>query len=160
MDERRTVHAGHYHVGIVVDDIEAARVRLSGTLGVSWGPVLRLGSSAYRDGGGTDLELPTTMCYSTGTPCLELIEEVPGTPWVRNEHSNLHHVGFWSDHLEADSHELGAVGCPLQLCGRAGDDAPVSFAYHRDDHLGIRIELVDASMREAMAFLFEADTGS
>ncbi len=49
-------------------------------------------------------------------------------------------------------------GCPLQLCGRDGDTAPVSFAYHRSDPLGVRIEIVDSSMREAMAFLFQPDT--
>jgi hypothetical protein len=43
------------------------------------------------------------------------------------------------------------------LGGRPGASAPASFAYHRDDDLGIRIELVDAAMREAMAFLFRPD---
>lgn len=150
---------GHYHVGIVVTDIDAARRRLTDSLGVTWGPVLRLDATAYRDGAGADLELPTTMCYSTGAPCLELIEEVPGTVWVRNEHSNLHHLGFWSDGLGKDSAALSGAGCPLQLCGRSGAEAPVSFAYHRDDDLGVRVELVDGTMREAMAFLFQAEPG-
>ncbi len=52
-----------------------------------------------------------------------------------------------------------ASGCPLQLCGRDGDDAPLSFAYHRDDELGVRFELVDATMRDDMAFLFQPDPG-
>ncbi len=73
------------------------------------------------------------MCYSVGDPCLELIEEVPGSVWVRNEHSNLHHIGFWSEGLVDVSAGLAGGGCPMQLCGRAGEDAPVSFAYHRDD---------------------------
>lgn len=147
----------HYHVGIIVPDIAEARGRLTEILGITWGPVLRMESTAYRDGEGNDLELPTTMCYSTGNPCLELVEEVPGTVWVRNEHSNLHHIGFWSDQLGADSKEMEGVGCPLQLCGRAADAAPVSFAYHRDHDLGVRVELVDASMRDAMSFLFQPD---
>jgi hypothetical protein len=45
----------------------------------------------------------------------------------------------------------------MQLCGRAGAAAPVSFAYHRNDHLGVRIEVVDATMRDAMSFLFSPD---
>lgn len=155
-----TVHPNHYHVGIVVEDIDTARSRLTAMLGVTWGPVLRLDVAAYRDGSGRDLELPTAMCYSTGDPCLEVIEEVPGTTWVRHEHSNLHHIGFWCEDLVGDSATLGAAGCPLQFCGRAGADAPVSFAYHRDDALGVRVELVDASMRDAMAFLFAPDPGA
>jgi catechol 2,3-dioxygenase-like lactoylglutathione lyase family enzyme len=144
----------HYHVGIVVPDVESARDVFTAQLGVAWGPVMHLDAVEYRDGSGRDLVLPTTMCYSTDAPHLELIQEVPGSVWVRNEHSNLHHIGFWSDDLAVDGAGLGGAGCPLQLCGRAGDLAPVSFAYHRND-LGVRIELVDAALRETMGFLFE-----
>ena len=146
----------HYHVGIVVPDLDAARTQLSQQLGVRWGPVFHLDTADYRDSEGEDLGLPTTICYSVDEPRLELIQEVPGSLWVCNEHSNLHHIGFWSDDLAADSAELAGSGCPLQLCGRAGEQAPVSFAYHRNS-LGIRIEIVDAAMREAMAFLFRPD---
>ena len=145
----------HYHVGIVVADLSAARSQLSELLGVTWGPTLRLSATDYRDAAGRDVALPTTMCYSVGSPCLELIEEVPGSVWVRNPHSNLHHIGFWSDDLRGDSADLSGAGCPLQLCGRSGADAPVSFSYHGFDDLGVRVELVDGAMREAMAFLFE-----
>ncbi len=150
----------HYHVGIVVTDIEAASTRLSDLLGVTWGPVMRLDAVDYRDGSGTDVTLPTTMRYSTGDPCLELILEVPGTVWVRNDASNLHHVGFWVDGLGDRSATLNGAGCPLQLCGRSGDQVPVSFAYHRDEELGIRVELVDSAMREGMQFLFEPENGT
>jgi len=149
----------HYHVGIIVPDIDAAREQFTAQLGVTWGPVLRLPDTDYRDHTGADLVLPTTFCYSVDEPRLELIEEVPGTVWVCNEHSNLHHIGFWSDDLAADSGGLTGVGCPLQLCGRAGDDAPATFAYHRNE-LGVRIEIVDAANRGVMgSFLFQPDEG-
>jgi catechol 2,3-dioxygenase-like lactoylglutathione lyase family enzyme len=144
-----------YHVGIVVTDIEAASTKLSSLLGITWGPIMSLNAVEYRDEAGHDIVLPTTMRYSTGTPCLELILEVPGSVWVRNESSNLHHIGFWTDSMPEQSDALSAAGCPLQLCGRAAADAPTSFAYHRDNDLGIRMELVDGSMRDAMQFLFE-----
>ncbi len=147
----------HYHVGIVVTDIEAANAKLSDLLDITWGPVMHLDATEYRDQAGNDVVLPTTIRYSTGVPCLELILEVPGSVWVRNAASNLHHVGYWSDSLGDQSGAFNAAGCPLQLCGRAGTVAPVSFAYHRDDELGIRIELVDASMRDGMQFLFEPE---
>lgn len=149
----------HSHVGIIVADIAEARARLSDQLGVQWGPVVDLAEVAYRDGDGRDLELPTRFCYSVGDPCLELIEELPGSVWERNEHSNLHHVGYWSDDLAADSAGLGAAGCPLQLCGRSGDRAPDQFAYHRDPVLGVRVEVVDAGLRELMSFMFLPDPG-
>ena len=147
----------HYHVGIIVTDIEAASERLTDLLGVTWGPIMHIDQQDYRDAAGNDVVLPTTMRYSTGTPCLELIVEVPGTVWVRNESSNLHHIGFWIDALPARSAAFGSAGCPLQLCGRAGGVAPTTFAYHRDDELGVRFELVDSSMRDMMQFLFEPE---
>jgi hypothetical protein len=146
----------YYHVGIVVPDLAAAQVALTNQLGVTWGPILHLDAADYREGSGGDIVLPTTICYSVEEPHLELIEEVPGSVWVCNDHSNLHHIGFWSDDLIDDSAGLTGSGCPMQLCGRAGDDAPASFAYHRND-LGVRVEIVDAAMREAMAFLFQPD---
>ncbi len=147
----------HYHVGIVVTDLAAAKQRLTTLLGVTWGPVMHLDAVEYRDASGSDLVLPTTMCYSTGHPCLELIQEVPGSVWECNEHSNLHHVGFWTDRLGEQSADFSSAGCPLQLCGRAGANAPVTFSYHRDDSFGVRIELVDSARRDAMSFLFQPD---
>ena len=145
----------HYHVGIVVTDIDAASARLSNLLDITWGPVMHLDAVEYRNEAGHDVVLPTTMRYSTGTPCLELILEVPGSVWVRNESSNLHHIGFWRESLPAQSDDFSTAGCPLQLCGRAGSATPRSFAYHRDNDLGIRMELVDGSIRDVMQFLFE-----
>jgi len=145
----------HYHVGIVVTDVAAVRERLTELLGVTWGPIMHLDEVPYRDGNGNDIVLPSTICYSVGAPHIELVEETPGTVWVRNEYSNLHHIGFWTDDLAGNSGALGAGGCPLQLCGRDGSAAPVSFAYHRDEVIGVRYELVDRSIQEAMSFLFQ-----
>ena len=36
----------------------------------------------------------------------------------------------------------------------------MSFSYHRDELLGIRVELVDAAMRDGMRFLFEPEAGA
>jgi catechol 2,3-dioxygenase-like lactoylglutathione lyase family enzyme len=147
----------HYHVAVIVPDLRAARARFTELLGVRWGPVMHMAEVEYRDGAGHDLLLPTTISFTVGHPSIELIEETPGTVWVRNEHSNLHHLGFWTDDFPEATASLGASGCPLQVCGRAGDDAPVTFAYHGLDDFGVRVELVDASMRDAMSFLFEPD---
>ncbi len=139
----------HYHVGIVVTDLRAAQAQLTEQIGVRWGPVLHFDANELRDGGGEDLVLPITFCYSVEEPHLELIQELPGSVWACNDHSNLHHIGFWSDDLHADGAHLVDSGCPMQLCGRAGTDVPATFAYHRND-LGVRIEIVDAALRPMM----------
>jgi len=145
---------GLYHVGIVVPDVETAQAHFTELLGIEWGPVLVTEAFDIRDGEGSDLTLPNKLCYSTAAPHLELIEELPGSVWVCNEHSNLHHVGYWSDALPADHEAFAATQCPMEICGRNGAQVPVNFAYHRDP-LGVRFELVDAAMKPLMEeFMF------
>ena len=148
-----------FHVGIVVPEIEIARGRLSSLLGVEWGPIVE-SDTEVRNASGSDEVISLRLCYSTKAPHLELVEERPGTPWVCNEFSNLHHIGFFSDALTRDARQLGEASCPLEICGRAGAEAPRMFSYHRDP-LGVRIEYVDAASRALMAdFLFKAPGGS
>ena len=144
-----------FHVGIVVPDIDAGRARFTELLGIDWGPVMRT-DLEVRDGDGNELVVPNVICYSTSAPYIELIEETPGTPWVCNEHSNLHHIGFFTEELTADSGQFNASRCPLELMDGRGDGPPWVFAYHRDP-LGVRLELVNAEMRSMMeAHMFRA----
>jgi hypothetical protein len=146
-----------YHVGIVVPDIESACQRLSSLLGVDWGPIVE-SDTQIRNAAGEDEVISLRLCYSTRAPHLELVEERAGTPWVCNEFSNLHHIGFFSDSLDGDSHLLSSTACPLEICGRESDLAPRMFAYHRDP-LGVRIEYVEAASRALMTnYLFKSPT--
>lgn len=145
----------YFHVGIVVPDLDAAKARFTELLGTEWGPVLE-NEIEVRDGDGNDLVVPNRICYSTQAPYLELIQEVADTPWVCNEHSNLHHIGFFSGELVADSGHLRAAACPLELMDGHGDAPPGTFVYHRDP-LGVRVEVVNAAMRPMMEeFMFRA----
>ena len=144
---------GMFHVGIVVPDLDDARERLGALLDLRWGPIVEHPQLELRDGDGRDFVGPLRLCYSTAFPHIELIEELPGSVWACNEHSNLHHIGFYSDALGDDSDGLRAARCPLVLCGRDGSNAPYGFTLQRDP-LGLVIELVDATTREASeAFL-------
>ena len=140
--------AEYFHVGIIVPDIDAARARFTELLGVEWGPVME-NEIEIRDGDGVERVVPNTICYSTAPPHLELIVEVPGTPWVCNEHSNLHHIGVFSNALVDESRRFGDLRCPLELTDGTGDAPPGMWAYHRDP-LGVRIEIVNDALRPAM----------
>jgi hypothetical protein len=138
----------YFHVGIVVPDLEAAQARLSELLGVEWGPVM-VNDIDIRDGTGVERVVPNKICYSTAAPYLELIEEVPGTPWVCNELSNLHHIGVFSTTLTAESARFSDARCPLELMDGHGDEPPAMWAYHRDP-LAVRIEIVNDELRPMM----------
>jgi catechol 2,3-dioxygenase-like lactoylglutathione lyase family enzyme len=137
-----------YHVAIVVPDLDRGLARFSDLLGLTWGPEVNF-DREIRLGDGTDLVTPQRLSYSTEPPYIELIEERAGTPWVCNEFSNIHHIGFFSDALAADSLELSAKSCPLVVSGRVADQAPELYALHRDP-LGVHIEYVDLAGREGL----------
>jgi catechol 2,3-dioxygenase-like lactoylglutathione lyase family enzyme len=136
-----------YHVGIVVPDLPAAQARLTELLDTRWGPIMEP-VMEWRDGEGNTQVTQLRISFSDGPPHIELIEERPGTIWVCNEHSNLHHIGYYSGAIAADSQHLTEARCPLQGT-MATEPEPSAFAYHRDP-LGIRLELVDDSARAAM----------
>ncbi len=103
------LEATHYHVGIVVEDLESAAAQLTDLLGVTWGSISEVGQMTVRRPDGNDHVVPLRCVYSTEAPRLELIEEVPGSIWVRNEHSNLHHLGVWAEGLAGESDRLAGM---------------------------------------------------
>ena len=138
-----------FHVGIVVPDIEAATRRFTELLGTEWGPVVEM-PNTFRWANGDDVTLPNfKMCYSRSGPHLELIEEEPGSPWVCNEHSNLHHIGFYSDTVVPSSEKLTSLRCPLEITGHDPESDANIWWYHRDP-LGVRIEFIDHQFMQVM----------
>jgi catechol 2,3-dioxygenase-like lactoylglutathione lyase family enzyme len=134
------------HVGIVVSNIEAARDRLAPLLGVRGGPI---SEARVPSGVGGDAErVALRVCFSTGEPAIELLEEVPGTVWTCNESSNLHHISYFVDDVATTSRQLDAAGCPLEYTIPMGDGS-LTLAYHRDV-LGTRIELVSTAVRSSI----------
>lgn len=133
-----------YHVCIVVPALEAARAHLTELLGVQWGPSMTF-EFGYIEADGTAATVPNfSLCYSLAAPFLELVEERPGTPWVCNDHSNVHHLGFFVDGMDSGSEHLEATACPLGAHQRDPQTGALSWAYHRD-RLGFQIEIVDVA---------------
>src|SRR5262249_16207909 len=80
--------------------------------------------------------------YSLQAPHVELIQEVPGTPWSAAAANAVHHLGYFTDDFAATGSALQAEGFTLELCPASDDGAPSMFAYYvsPDD---VRIEIVD-----------------
>jgi hypothetical protein len=137
-----------YHVGIVVPRLEDGLAHFADLFGVRWAPVMEAPTSV-RMADGSVATVDLRLVYSIDAPHLELIEEVPGSVWVLNPHSNIHHIGFWSGDLGGDWARLHGGGCPLEVMGDSGGSEPLLWAYHNDP-LGVRIELVDDALRAVM----------
>ena len=113
-----------YHVGIVVASLEDGQAHFADLFGVRWAPVIE-SPTAVRTADGTVATVNLRLVYSVDAPHLELIEAVPD--WAR----------------------LHGGGCPLEVMGDGGGTEPLLWSYH-SDRLGVRIELVDAALRELM----------
>jgi len=140
---------------MVVPRLEEALDHLGSTLGLVWTPVVETDAPV---GGGR--LVPIRFAYSAEPPHLEVIEEAPGSVWVCNPHSNLHHIGFWADGLEGERDRLVASGCPLEIAGIAPEpDRTALYTYHADP-LQLRVELVNAALRPLMEEGFAAARGA
>jgi hypothetical protein len=138
-----------YHIGIVVHDLERAQVEMGRAYSLHWGRAREGTREVWQDGRVTEVTFRT--CFSVDAPHLELVEEVPGTIWERVAGSAIHHLGFWSDDLRADSLALERAGSALAACGVAPDGStPTRFAYHRDPR-NLYVEIVTSSARTEMA---------
>ena len=131
-----------YHVGIVVPDLDRAKAELSELFGYEWAGEMAFPTPVtFADGSEDTLDL--RLVYSRTAPRLELVQSIGRAPWIPSD-SGAHHLGYWSDDLDADGAALEAKGYAREVSGAGG-----VFAYHRSP-AGARIELVHRSVKEAM----------
>ena len=130
-----------FHVALIVPQLEPAIDELSSLLNVEWESFFH-GSLALHEPGVGYREIPMHIANSTGRPFLEVIQAVPDSPWALSESgSNLHHMGFFTEDLDASSSEVSYSFCPFEICGVGhGGEMPSTFTYHSRG--GFRIELV------------------
>ncbi|WP_405866825.1 VOC family protein [Streptomyces sp. NBC_01515] len=128
-----------YHTGIVVPDIEAWKIWFTGIAGHRWTETQAFDLPVRLADG--ERVLPLRFAYSLDAPHLELVQEIPGTPWTPSRNLTIHHLGYFCDDLPTTSKRLEEAGFPLEACAIV-DGSPSIFAYHLDPH-GVRIEIVD-----------------
>lgn len=126
-----------YHVCFAVPDLEAAMSDLASAGGIEWNPPRTdsLGDWPYR------------IVFSRTVPHIELIQGPPGSPWdTADSGPHFHHLGWWTHSLTSSARQLAEAGLP-----QAFDGCPYgrSFAYHRLDSIGARIEIVDIAAQPA-----------
>jgi catechol 2,3-dioxygenase-like lactoylglutathione lyase family enzyme len=139
-----------WHVGIVVDDLDATARELGATLGHSFTSVQeqevtvvlgdRSAASAAPDPCVLETARVRWAATSGESPDWELIQAGSGI-WSteRSRGQALHHLAYWSDDLEGDIARLRGQGYELEA---SGDDVEgrIRFAYLIAPG-GIRLEL-------------------
>ena len=132
-----------YHTGIVVPDLDAAMARLSALAGYRWITPLSY-TLPFRSATGTR-ELTSTIVYSVQSPHVELLQEVPGTPWTAAPGNSVHHLGYFTDNLADTARMLEANGLTFEMTAHVPGSKLALFAYYVDA-FGTRIEIVDRAL--------------
>jgi catechol 2,3-dioxygenase-like lactoylglutathione lyase family enzyme len=136
----------YYHTGIVVPDLDAAMASLSAVAGYQWINPLTY-TLPFRTVDGTR-ELTSTFVYSLQSPHVELIQQVPDSPWIAAPGNSVHHLGYFADDLAETARELEANGFTFEATAATADTATPDlalFAYYIDA-FGTRIEIVDRAL--------------
>src|SRR6202453_1735988 len=79
-----------YHTGIIVPDLDAAMARLTALAGNRWITPLTC-VPPFRTTPGAP-EVSSTFLSSLESPPLELIKEVPASPWAAAPGNSIHHL--------------------------------------------------------------------
>jgi hypothetical protein len=132
-----------YHTGIIVPDLEAAMSRLSALAGYRWITPLSY-PLPFRTATGTR-ELTSTIVYSVQSPHIELLQEVPGSPWTSALGNSVHHLGYFTDNLVNTARTLEANGFTFEMTADVPGSELALFAYYVDA-FGTRIEIVDRAL--------------
>jgi hypothetical protein len=145
--------ANFYHTGIVVPELGAAAERLSTMAGYTWTKPIE-GPVPIRTNAGTQT-VDLRFVYSMEAPHLELIEEVPGTPWMAAPGNAVHHLGYFTDDFDASATALADAGFTLEMFHTSDGERPSLFAYYRSPD-AVRVELVDRNVFGDLADFLKA----
>ncbi len=132
-----------YHTGIIVSDLETEMARLGEMAGYRWtrpmsnDVTVRIGSDVRR--------VEMSFVYSLQAPHIELIQAVPGTPWVSAPGNAVHHLGYFTDSFTETADALHNCGFRLEVTADSPSSQPSLFAYFVDP-AGVRIEIVDRAV--------------
>lgn len=132
-----------YHTGIIVPDLEEAMARLSALAGYRWITPVSY-TLPFRTASGTR-ELTSTFVYSLQAPHLELVQEVPATPWAAVPGNAVHHLGYWTDDLAGTAQWLEDNGFTFEATADTAPPGLALFAYYVDA-AGTRVEIVDRAL--------------
>ncbi|MEU9286300.1 VOC family protein [Streptomyces sp. NPDC048275] len=135
-----------FHLGIVVEDFEATLAEFSALFGYEWCD--EIGGPLPVTLSGGDAVVDIGCVFSRTSPRLEIVRRVPGTLWEPAAGGAVHHVGYWSDDVAADTAELAAQGFVTEATRAGVDGAP--FAFLRSATTGYRVELVSRASQPGL----------
>jgi catechol 2,3-dioxygenase-like lactoylglutathione lyase family enzyme len=139
-----------YHIGIVVEDLDATLRWYTDAAGYEWCEQYA-GDQVVETAGG-EVTIPLRFAYSMNEPRLEILQAIPDTLWTPSD-SGIHHLGYWSDDVNADVETLVATGLTVEARAPLPDGSAL-WAYCKAD-AGTRVEVVSSLIRPVMTQWFQ-----
>ncbi len=128
-----------FHVGIRVDDLQAAMDEMSALFGVGWASVQDRLMPTWIPGQG-NVTPRLALSYSAEGPVrLELMQGEADSPWATDGMPGPHHFGIWTDDVASTSQRLLDNGWTLELAGAAPEDRYGRLTYIRSPQ-GVLLE--------------------
>lgn len=125
-----------HHVGIVVEDLDAAMAEMTRLLGIEWT------DPQERPDGARTLR----VAFSTSVPRIELIQGNPDGVWDTSRGPKIDHLAFWIPDFAATTGAAEDLGLTREAGGTAAWGG--RWSYVRTGACGARIELCDERGRE------------
>ncbi len=145
-----------FHLGIVTTDPDVTAKTLTSAFGYEWG--MTVGSAVEVTGPGGVRTIELSCAFSVTEPRLEIVRAVAGTLWEPVPGSGIHHLGYWSDDVTADTAALREQGWELEA-SRVMPDGKLFFAFLSGAQ-GFRVELVDRRAQAGMSQCWAPVAGS
>jgi catechol 2,3-dioxygenase-like lactoylglutathione lyase family enzyme len=138
-------HSDLYHVGLFVDDVEAAMAHLGKRRGLSWTAVHEHVLVAWLPGAGPE-EVVAVGAYSLGGPVHVEVTKILAGPLPKSgDLVTPHHVGYWCDDVMATADRLVASGWTLDFKAGFPGQEPTIAAVRSPSGYGV--ELVPSASR-------------
>lgn len=139
-----------FHVGIRVDDLQAAMDEMTALFGVGWASVQDRLMSTWIPGQG-NVTPRLALTYSAEGPVrLELMQGEADSPWATDGWPGPHHFGIWTDDVAGTSQRLLDNGWTLELAGMAPNDGYGRLTYVRSPQ-GVLLEPMSDVSRDRFA---------
>ncbi len=145
------IAADLYHTGLVVEDLDEARSRLTELAGYRWGPTAGGDTPVITADG--ERVLPMRIVYSADEPRIELVQAMPGTIWMPTG-AGVHHLGYWSDDVDADMASLVDRGLTVEARAPSPEGSTLWAYCNGGGDTGPRIELVSRAIQPVLQGLF------
>jgi catechol 2,3-dioxygenase-like lactoylglutathione lyase family enzyme len=138
----------YFHVGILVEDLEAAVDRFSKVLGLTFNDPLMATFDCLED---PDPHEGFVRCtYSRqGPPFIELLEANGDGLFSLAGGEGVHHVGYWDADVDARCALLSGQGVEREARVANPDGTTFSAFTRREDLFGLRLEVLHDASREA-----------